>query len=1265
MSLEARCDLLSRFCVIGGGKWCRMPSDVVTFAVSTGLGVSVLAGIISGVCYVLAHGIGRRSNRKPKEWYCDVCGTYLRSIDGILEGDKVVTCTKCKGSVCKRRCSSLTKQEGWTCRSCFRPSDSWFQGILNAIQPSNKVNRTRMNADSFNEIDEDLEAIRKKEKEQVRDFIERLVNVMLGENVDDASVTKLYNDTHYDAIFDRYHQDLSNALTDLGSALHISIASKLDGDGCHNIDEAAATVVAGFPLNQAKSEGIKMFFTVFVSVVVTLWILFCAALYTFHYVVEVVLDLPITGQSPCTAHAALKQLVERLLRETVNLPNLQKAQENPPSDKSNRTYEDLLATAIINKVITSCQNNLPSSSAASVSSRVSNSSRNQDKEYFFGEETIENKWKTTDPDSSSMSSLEEWLQSDSSFGSKKYVDRVTLTIKQDIEEVTQSESEDEEDDTEYFRSTSLLNDDESNWFLQKKQFQGTHSPVPVPMLVPNPTTEAKVLIGDKEVDDTSDLSDIASDYEDTDPVPGRQSLIVESKTVIGGKNPLHNGGSESESSGDSGVKEVGSRDRSGYDGPIFVSKTDITVDDDNVEDASILSVYSNTEKEAEYTERYGSLPRTIVKVPAPTPPSRPSLQKAEIPESTKPKGAVTEPDTGKSNGTNDDEEEQRKIKEFTGRYSKREKEKWKHAIEMKNNPYSKENIEKRIQRSHSAASSLFGPDYYARQASSPSGGKASPSEAREVIWPPPKPKEETLYKAVPVVVAHEEAPISPEIKYQTPIVVEVAEQESSELTSDSDLSYINFYDVENSQIYKKSTNSEQVTLIEAKLLPEEPLIEIQEKSDMNGNLASEKDKHPSEADAPVPSERKILSKGKVEDKPNFVKATPTVRQRTLTGKPDNARALKRAKSETDLLDDSFDKRPTVLGKKKDNTLISKIYLDPTVRNFALHNRNQLPVKDVETSKPPLRNQHSIDANVFALATSNEPKKNVYNSDDGITLNHNRKKSYYSSEEDLSLHETAPSFRGFHNSHVRSSRLSSRPSVSSEDGLLSDSSTTLEKPCKAKSTRSFIYSSSEDLLSIDETEKVHKKKDNTLISKIYQDPNVRNFALTNREYMPVPEEEIPPLTPKTPKPFHSSHEDLLLSDHSINQFADVEKTVRESNGASISSSISMDSLRIEETPKHGREEPVYERKMTTPDPDIDELARKKIVHNILGQFQPNQSKVQIVSRPRERKISTDSEEVSISVKDLKKRFENNDAKNKVVSSLTARSLSRQMRETLKN
>lgn len=52
-----------------------------------------------------------------------------------------------------------------------------------------------MSNDCLGEIDEDLKQLREREKQQVRDFIERLVSTMLGGDVDDTCVTKLYNDS--------------------------------------------------------------------------------------------------------------------------------------------------------------------------------------------------------------------------------------------------------------------------------------------------------------------------------------------------------------------------------------------------------------------------------------------------------------------------------------------------------------------------------------------------------------------------------------------------------------------------------------------------------------------------------------------------------------------------------------------------------------------------------------------------------------------------------------------------------------------------------------------------------------------------------------------------------------------------------------------------------------------------------------------------------------------------------------------------------------
>lgn len=75
------------------------------------------------------------------------------------------------------------------------------------------------------------------------------------------------------------------------------------------------------------------------------------------------------------------------------------------------------------------QNEARSSTASSRASEATRRSGN--KEYFFGDETLENKWKNQDnirDDASSVSSLDDWVRSDSSIGSSKYVDRMSLTV---------------------------------------------------------------------------------------------------------------------------------------------------------------------------------------------------------------------------------------------------------------------------------------------------------------------------------------------------------------------------------------------------------------------------------------------------------------------------------------------------------------------------------------------------------------------------------------------------------------------------------------------------------------------------------------------------------------------------------------------------------------------------------------------------------------------------------------------------------------------
>lgn len=75
---------------------------------------------------------------------------------------------------------------------------------------------------------------------------------------------------------------------------------------------------------------------------------------------------------------------------------------------------------------------------------------------------------------------------------------------------------------------------EENWLFQKKRIKTSQS-VPVPMLIPNSNTEYRALIGDRDADDTTDLSDVGSE---TEEVPSDiKHVLINSKTIIGGKNP--------------------------------------------------------------------------------------------------------------------------------------------------------------------------------------------------------------------------------------------------------------------------------------------------------------------------------------------------------------------------------------------------------------------------------------------------------------------------------------------------------------------------------------------------------------------------------------------------------------------------------------------------------------------------------------------------------------------------------------------------------
>ncbi|KAG7203311.1 hypothetical protein KM043_010400 [Ampulex compressa] len=260
-------------------------------------------------------------------------------------------------------------------------------------------------------------------------------------------------------------------------------------------------------------------------------------------------DKPSTD-SPTMAHAALREIVARAVEESRKLPDLAASGDAGRTQEgrsiAEHSYEDLLATAILNKVIEKFQKEEIDGNSNFL--RESHSSRSKcEKEDGFKEED----------GSSSLEPLsQEECSSDCSASCLRHAvhqpQALSLTIEERIEEVTttytsddehrdsdllalrsahrvpfpelgmdiidpsQESSEDSQDEpntpTAHVDLVSPIESWEENWLFQKKR---VHSqPDPVAMLVPNSNTDFKALIGDKDAEDTSDLSECSSAHSD-------------------------------------------------------------------------------------------------------------------------------------------------------------------------------------------------------------------------------------------------------------------------------------------------------------------------------------------------------------------------------------------------------------------------------------------------------------------------------------------------------------------------------------------------------------------------------------------------------------------------------------------------------------------------------------------------------------------------------------------------------------------------------
>ncbi|XP_053619107.1 uncharacterized protein M7BP isoform X2 [Plodia interpunctella] len=411
-----------------------------TLSLSAGVSLGLLAGIVSGVCYLVANGLAwtkpddrhRRCLPSPDDGVCFKCGGDTRG--GLVP--------------CICRPKPLKFESG-----------AWF---LHQVQRAVSLMPWSLSTDKLEQIDEEYEGRESPgpsdthELRNVREFLETLSAKLAGGPLEGTRVAPLYDHPAYLPASRRGSQSSA-------STAHPSGASG--------------------------------------------------------------------------AHVHLKRLVARVVEEAAALPALARYAAEPPRTPTleSSTYEDLLATAILNKVIERYQTENGSggrssgihSASASPTPSERSSPRSLNSRHL----------RDTTPPLREVD-VSDWEEGDVSEDVAELPRRVPFP--EFGGDIVHQATENEDRDFDEVSGSDIQAVDgswEENWLFQKKKIKTIQS-VPVPMLVPNSNTEYRVLIGDRDADDTTDLSDNASDAEEDAEYKSDIKRVLDSKHLIGGKTKI-------------------------------------------------------------------------------------------------------------------------------------------------------------------------------------------------------------------------------------------------------------------------------------------------------------------------------------------------------------------------------------------------------------------------------------------------------------------------------------------------------------------------------------------------------------------------------------------------------------------------------------------------------------------------------------------------------------------------------------------------------
>ncbi|XP_011697120.1 PREDICTED: uncharacterized protein LOC105455471 isoform X2 [Wasmannia auropunctata] len=484
--------------------------------------VSLLAaGVASGIFLYIT--LRSRKDSKARETNRVVAddGHCACCLAPFLVG-RGVRCSDCGARSCRKACSRWdTSDNAWHCifchqqRSWLKRNDKWFDNFGDAANEEEEEEeegphssfgtaKSRVhvagNAAAISNV-EQIQGDRRMVR-TIRNFVEKIVDGLV-ESVDDTPADQLYDDPEYNKFLEKHRSPLIAALTRLATCLEASLTNKPSTD------------------------------------------------------------------PPAMAHAALREIVERAVEEARKLPGLNASSAEdaePPLDgrvAADDNYEDLLATAILNKVIERYQRERVDGNSNVVHDTDSPKAKYTANESEHGLEE----------DAASYASDRLECNGDHGASIRRNEDGrkpVSFTMEERIEEVTTITSDDDElrdngvlefgctrrvpfpeygmdivdpprelpspspssssDSSDLNRNEypvrtkrhaagrtmdiiSPIESWEDNWLFQKKKHSRTQ-PDAVAMLVPSSNAYYKALIGDRDAEDTSDLSECSSTKSD-------------------------------------------------------------------------------------------------------------------------------------------------------------------------------------------------------------------------------------------------------------------------------------------------------------------------------------------------------------------------------------------------------------------------------------------------------------------------------------------------------------------------------------------------------------------------------------------------------------------------------------------------------------------------------------------------------------------------------------------------------------------------------